>query len=241
MKKTLLLLFLIFAPMRGYASVIANPWMLADPVRTLVGIIISLLKSAETPKVEALMVVTQEEVDALVDGSESYQVDEGTGSAASPVPSEAYDYVNTAVLSNTQKTPYEPLNAKITSGGDMEKVVKEMFFFEATDANPLTDEKRQEIEAVRTDYLTTLAKSYLRTAYEVQEKIIENLDSISADVNADGSIGSVSGIDQTWKTVNKTLIADIGLQIQMMELDAARFLTAQPVRLMSETRPETSN
>ena len=43
-------------------------------------------------------------------------------------------------------------------------------------------------------------------------------------------------MDQTWKAVNRALITDSALQIQLMELDAARFLSIQPVEVLEETQ-----
>lgn len=238
MKKAVLLLFLLFASVKGYAAnPLVNPVMIVDPVRSLISWILKMLHVTEDPLLGAWLDVVQQEVDALVSGDESYLVDQGTGSAAPAVPTEAYDYVNENILASSQKTPYEPLNSRISPDGDMEAVVKELFFAENTDENPLTEAKRKEVEKRRTAYLTALAKHYIQTAYEVQQKVMENMDSVGSDINANGSIGSVSGIDQTWKAVNKTLIADIGLQIELMELDAARFLGVQPIELMTETKP----
>ena len=75
-------------------------------------------------------------------------------------------------------------------------------------------------------------------AYEVQQKVIENMDSLGADIGGSGTIGEISALDQTWSSINKTLIADIALQIQLMELDAARFLSVQPIKIMSKEQPQ---
>ena len=233
MKKIVLALFLVLAPLRGYAGIYTNPWMIVDPVRTLVGIVLTILKAGEDPLLGAWLNVIQEEVDALVSGDESYVVDEGTGTAAGAVPTEAYDYVSESVLSG-KGTPYEPLNSKI-GGGNLENDIKSLFFLEKKDM--ADEEKVKEVEKRRNEYLTTLSKEYIKIAYEVQQKVSANMDSLKTDINGNGSIGAVSGIDQTWKAVNKTLIADIALQIQLMELDAARFLSAQPLELMSEKQP----
>ena len=121
----------------------------------------------------------------------------------------------------------------------MQQVVKEMFFIENEADN--TEAKQAEIVKNRTEYLTTVGKEYTQLAYDVQQKIIDDMSAVSSDINGNGSIGAVAGMDQTWKAVNKALIADIGMQIQLMELDAAKFLSVQPIMIMSEKRPEASN
>ena len=221
-----------------------NPLIMTDSIRGLVGNILSLISLlggslASDPEMGATLNVTQEEVAGLLAGDDiSYKVDEGTGTGANAVPTPTYDYVNEKVLPADLKTPYAALNSKITTGADMEKVVKEMFFI--ANSNEATDEKQAEIQKVRNEYLTKIGKEYTRLAYNVQQKLIEDMDSVSSDINGNGSIGAISGMDQTWKAVNRALIADIAMQIQLMELDAAKFLSVQPFVLLTEERPGAS-
>jgi len=219
-----------------------NPIIMTDSLRGLIGNIMSLMKVGPEPETGAVLNVHQEEVGALEDGDESYRVDEGTGSAdgggSSDLAISAYEYMKEKVFTDSKRTPYAPLNQKLTAGADMKKVVTDMFFIEQESDN--TEAKQAEIVKNRTDYLTTVGKEYTRLAYEMQQKIIDDMSAVSADINGNGSIGAVAGMDQTWKAVNKALIADIGMQIQLMELDAAKFLSVQPIMIMSEERPETS-
>ena len=219
---------------------VLNPPIMTDSLRGLVGNILSLLKNLPEPETGAVLNAHQEEVGALEDGDESYRVDEGTGSggSASDLAISAYDYMKDKVFSDSKRTPYAPLNQKLTSG-NMQQVVKDMFFIQNEADN--TEEKQKEIMSNRTAYLTAVGKEYTKLAYEIQKKIIDDMSAVSADINGNGSIGAVAGMDQTWKAVNKALIADIGLQIQLMELDAAKFLSVQPMMIMTETRPEASH
>lgn len=218
-----------------------NPLAMSDSIRGAIGNIMSLIKVGPEPETGAVLNAHQEEVGALEDGDESYRVDEGTGSAdgAGDLGISAYEYMKEKVFTNSKKTPYAPLNQKLTDGADMKQVVKDMFFIEKEEDN--TEAKQQEVVANRTAYLTTVGKEYTELAYNVQQKIIDDMSAVGADINGNGSIGAVAGMDQTWKAVNKALIADIGMQIQLMELDAAKFLSVQPIMIMSEERPETSN
>lgn len=237
MKKIFVLLFCIFLPIRGWC-IVTNPWIMADPVRSLIGILAVLRKWGDKPEMGAQLNVTEEEVAALMDGDESYIEEEGTGTPAGAVPIATFDYIKEEVLDSDKKTPYAKLNGKI-SDGDMTAVVKQMFFIATSDE--ATDEKKKEIEKTRTDYLTTIGKEYVKMAYGIQQKLIEDMSSISADINGNGSIGAVSGMDQTWKAVNRALITDIAMQIQLMELDAAKFLSVQPFVLMTETQPVSAD
>lgn len=224
-----------------YPNAVINLPIMTDSVRGLVGNIMSLIKVGNEPEMGAVLNVHQASLGALEDGDESYRVDEGTGSAGDggDLAISAYDYMKEKVFSNSKKTPYAPLNQKLTNGANMQQVVKEMFFIENEVDN--TEAKQAEIVKNRTEYLTTVGKEYTKLAYEVQQKIINDMSAVSSDINGNGSIGAVAGMDQTWKAVNKALIADIGMQIQLMELDAAKFLSVQPIMIMSEKRPEASN
>ena len=236
MKKLVFVLFLALAPVQVFGgNPLVNPIHIVDPVRSIVGFILSLINIGEDPVMAAWLNVTQEQVAAAVEGDRSYVTPQGTGSPATEVPVPTYEYVQEKIFSNSNRTPYAPLNSKIAAGGDMEEAVKEVFFYSGDD---LDETKRKEIEKKRKEYVVALGKEYVKMAYEVQQKVIENMSALGTNIGGNGTIGAVSSLDQTWKSVNRSLIADIALQIQLMELDAARFLSAQPVQIMSETPPE---
>lgn len=240
MKKFLLLSFLLLVPMRSWGLIPApwtNPLITHDTISSILSAIITLKTMGESPEMGAIFNVHEEELGALVDGDESYQVSQGTGSKASDLGISAYDYMKEKVFDSKTKSAYGELNKKLTSGADMTAVVKELFFIEKDEDN--TEANQKEVVARRTAYLTAISRDYINEAYNVQKKLIDDMDSISADINGNGSIGATSGADQTWKAINKALIADIGLQIQLMELDAAKFLSVQPIIIMTEKRPST--
>ncbi|MBQ3695697.1 MAG: hypothetical protein II938_01840 [Alphaproteobacteria bacterium] len=223
-----------------HAEVQINPQSMSDSIRGAIGNIMALLPAADGPQMGANINVTQGKADALVTGDASYVVDEGTGAPSnSDLNISAYEYVKENILDNDKKTAYGPLNDKIKSGGDMTAVVKEMFFIENEEDN--TEENKTKIMENRKAYLKTIASDYVYTAYNVREKLIDDMKAISADLNGNGTIGATSGIDQSWRAVNKALIADIAMQIQMLELDAARFLSVQPIVLMPKDRPAVEN
>jgi len=250
MRKLYLVLFLVFIGISGKVfaegkgmqdvpSVEINPPIMTDSVRGLIGNIMTLLKVGPEPETGAVLNAHQEEVGALQDGDESYRVDEGTGTRDdSELKISAYEYMEDEVFADSKWTPYVPLNKKLTAKADMKQVVKDMFFIQ--DESDNTDEKQKEIMSNRNAYLTAVGKKYTDLAYNIQQRIIDDMSAVSANINGNGSIGAVSGMDQTWKAVNRALIADIGMQIQLMELDAAKFLSVQPVMIMTEERPQDS-
>ncbi len=212
---------------------VSDPVSITDSVRNTGSALLNLLALGEEPEMGARLNVTQADVGALVDGTTSYVSEPGTGKPDSgTMPLDTYTYLHNTYLTDKIKTPYSPLNKKLTDSADMEQVVKEMFFLENNaDA---TEEKQEAIRKEREKYLTKIAKEYVKTAYTVQEKLIEDMNVVSSDINGDGSIGATSGTDQTWKAINRALMADIVMQIQLMELDAAKFLSVQPILLMTE-------
>jgi len=208
---------------------------LTDPIRNITGAVLSLLSLGEEPVQMAEVNVKQQEVDALADGDTSYRVNEGKGEAASGLEITAYDYLKEKVLDGNY-TPYAPLNSKINGGeGDTKQAILDLFF--VPDEKTATQEQVDRIEKNRADYLKTISDSYVRLAYETQQKLIDDMDAVTAEISGNGTIGVISGIDQTWRAVNKALIADIALQIEAMELDAAKFLSYQPLIVMDENPP----
>ena len=208
-----------------------------DPIRNATGAVLSLLSLGEEPVQIAEVNVKQQEVGALAEGDTSYQVNEGTGDPASGLDITAYDHLieKDQILSG-KYTPYAPLNNKIDGGkGDTKQAILDLFFL--PNKSTLTQDEVDKVKKNREDYLKTISDAYVRLAYETQMNLATDMDAVTADINANGTIGVISGIDQTWKAVNKALIVDIALQIELMELDAAKFLTYQPVILMDETPP----
>ena len=158
------------APVEMPATPAVNPLEMSDSVRGAFGNIMTLFYQGDEPEMGALINVTQGVADALIDGDESYMVDEGTGSAsgAHDLKISAYDYIKEHVLSSDKKTAYAPLNEKISAGGDMEQVVKVMFFIDTPENN--TDEKQLEILRNRAAYLKAVSRDYTDLAYTVQTK-----------------------------------------------------------------------
>ena len=171
----------------------------------------------------------------MLAGNVSKVEDVGTGETGPGLVTPTFDYINKNVLTAPLKTPYKPLADKLSEGADVRAVVQEMFFL--PDAKSASEKKQQEVLARRTAYLTALGRSYTKLAYGVHQKLISDMNSVAADINGNGSIGATAGLDQTWHAINRALIADIAMQIQLMELDAAKFLSVQPVILMTETPP----
>ena len=223
-------------PVDQPATPAVNPLEMSDSIRGAVGNILTLIDIGEEPELGALINVSEGTAEALIDGDESYIVDEGTGSASGShdLKISSYDYIKEHVLDSGKKTAYTPLNDKIAAGGDMEQIVKDMFFIDTPQND--TDAKQLEIMRNRAAYLKAVSRNYTNLAYTIQTKLIDDMDAISADINGNGSIGAIAGLDQTWKAVNKALIADIAMQIQLIELDAAKFLSIQPFVLMSKDR-----
>ena len=135
----------------------------------------------------------------------------------------------------TNETPYAYFGNQVLniSRDDAKKMIKENFFIE----NPedMTPENVEAIRIRRTQYLQDIGTQYAVIAQEVQTRLIADLQStITTPLNGDGLMGAVSGLYQAWLAACRALMADIGLQIELLELDAAKFLRDQPYNLLKE-------
>ena len=120
------------------------------------------------------------------------------------------------------------------------KLVIDTFFVE--DNEQLTQEKIDEVNNRRVEYLQTIGAEYSLLAQEVQKRLITDLESVNTTTfNGDGLIGAVTGVDQTWLAATRALMADIALQLQLLEVDAAAFLKLQPVEILSAPAGLKSN
>ena len=218
---------------------LSNPMLsMSDGIRGTVGAAMTLWHKGDEPNIGAILNVTEEDVAALQAGDEAYVTEdpnEEKGTAAGDIPTLTYDFINRQVLKNKYWSPYGELNSKIQGGGNLSNVIKEMFFIEHEADN--TEANRAKVQRRRDDYLRTLGREYTRLAYGVHEKLIKDVRGVSATLEGNGTIGTASGVDQTWKAVNRALIADIAMQIELLELDAARFLSVQPLVIMTKERP----
>ena len=248
MKKLVTIVFLLLASISAHATVFTqeypnmkiNPYLTSDSLRSIAGGIMTLvmMASGHGPTLGAVLNVTQEEIGALMEGDVSYVEDVGTGEAGPGLATPTYDYIDKNILTATLKTPYAPLNNRLSSGADYKAIVQDMFFI--PNAAEATEQKQQQVLARRTAYLTALGRAYTQLAYGVHGTLISDMHSVAADINGNGSIGATAGADQTWHAINRALIADIAMQIQLMELDAAKFLSVQPLILMTEAPPTTT-
>ena len=239
----------------------AQPFASGDPATSIVGTVAGLIASFIEPEMGAAVNVTQAEAAALQDGSKKYEQLEMSGSATSQgFGTTAYDYLEQRSMSGSTKTPYAYFNDRLTSlfedeskvtdsaaRGNIQKenynkavqMVKDRFFVEK--AEDLTPEKEAEIRNLRAEYLQTIATDYALTAQEVQTRLASDFDTvITTPFNGDGLLGAISGIDQTWLAATRALMADIALQLQLLELDASKFLDVQPIELLEDPDNSTS-
>ena len=251
-----------------FPNILANQYLGGDPITSMVGTVMSLIASFSEPEMGATVNVTQEEADALESGSESYIMAEMDGSATSQgFSTTAYDYVrqnlfegsgsvtpndsgdgsgssdSSLTITTVKRTAWPYLNNRISdvmTVDDVRKLIIDTFFVE--ESKDLTQEKIDEINNRRIEYLQTIGSEYSLLAQEVQKRLITDLESVNTTTfNGDGLIGAVTGVDQTWLAATRALMADIALQLQLMEVDAAAFLKEQPVDILSAPAGLKSN
>lgn len=232
-------------------------WKTADLGRSIMGIVEGILKLCGEGESKAQLIATQEEVNkgACGGGGSSDKTDTsqgilGTGSAGeSEFSGSAFDYVNENLLKNNGNVGYSGLGSVISSSGDtasmhsdIKNKILEEFFADPTNSEQSTREYQEKILNQRKEYIREASHRHISLAYRVKEQIQNDLSAItSAGVSGDGELGSIAVDSHTLEQMIKIALVDVALQIEMMEADAIQFLMHQPVVLMSETKPSTTN
>ena len=243
------------------AEFLAQQYLGGDPITAMIGTVRGLLESFSEPEMGATVNVIQEEADALEAGSEKYIQAEMDGSATSQgFSTTAYDYVrqnlfeggasitsdsdseggnsesssSTMKFTKVKRSAWPYLNNRINDAMTVDgarKLVIETFFVE--DKEGVSQAKIDEVNKHRIEYLQAIGSEYSLLAQEVQKRLIADLESVNTTTfNGDGLIGAVTGVDQTWLAATRALMADIALQLQLLEVDAAMFLQYQPVEIL---------
>jgi len=223
-------------------NILANHPMAADPYSALVGSIASLIASFNEPELSAMVNIIQEAGDDAEAGDEEY---EGTGEDGTATTTgfshEAYDYVQENVFPSGHRSAWSDLDEavdSVSSIADARQWVIDTFFIE--DEEEMTLENEDKIKTRRTEYLQTIGSDYAVLAQEVQTRLKTDMESVKTTAfNGDGLVGTVSGIDQTWLAGTRALMADIALQLQLLELDAAQFMKEQQVTILE--KPSTAS
>ena len=167
----------------------------------------------------------------------------------SEFPGSAFNYVNTNLLAKEGNVGYKPLKRALASASEtntlrqnIRKAVLDEFFADTTKSEQATTEYQEKIRGQRNAYVQEAASRHVTMGYRVKGHIQNDLAVISsASLSGDGELGAIAVDSHTLEQMVKMELVDLALQMEMMEADAIQFLMHQPVVLMSETKPTSSN
>ena len=101
-----------------------------------------------------------------------------------------------------------------------------------------TEEYKAKISQQRHEYAEEVTKYHTKLGYTVQQNVIADLKKASnAPVATDNEVSAIAIDGQTLDEMIKVTVADLALQIEMMEADAIAFLMQQPIEILPEQRP----
>lgn len=243
-----------------------GPWWAIDLGRSITGIIQGVLTLCGDGDAKAELIAVQEGTNSNADGTSDDSTNTTTASSttatgtagATALTNGVYSYIQSEVLSQTDLTKYSKLQEALSSPNgegsaketceslgfttDRAKqtciAVVETFFADRGDEGN-TEEYKAKILSQRRAYARQVAERHVTLGYNVQQKVIADLQAAAqAPVSSDNEIGAIAIDGQTLDEMLKVTVADLAIQIEMMEADAVNFLVARRVEIMSKDRPE---
>ena len=232
-----------------------------DLGRSITGIIQGVLTLCGDGDAKAELIAVQEGINENADGSAGWEnVNEVSGSTTGTVADTAmqsgvYGYVKSEIMDQTDLSKYAKLQENLQSpqnvgnsqatceslnwNTDRAKqtcmAVVNTLFADKGDEN--TQDYLRQIEKQRQEYANIIAERMATLGYTAQEKVISDLQAASmAPVSSDNEVGSIAIDGQTLDEMLKITVADLALQVEMMEADAVAFLLQQPVEIMPEAK-----
>lgn len=228
-----------------------------DIGRSITGIIQGVLTLCGDGDAKAELIAVQEQINENADGSAGWEnVNEVSGSTTGTVADTAlqsglYGYVKSEIMDQTDLSKYGELQKNLQSpanvGNSQETceslnwnsdrakqtcmAVVNTFFADKGADN--TQAYVEQIQKQRQEYANLIASRMVQLGYTAQQKVVSDLQAASlAPVSSDNEVGSIAIDAQTLDEMLKITVADLALQVEMMEADAMTFLMQQPVEIM---------
>ena len=157
-------------------------------------------------------------------------------------PSDKVTVNGEAIASNARGTCGEGENGLGFTGQSLDvcRGIVNTFFADIGEDN-ITEEYKAQILAQRRAYAKQVGEWHTTIGYEIQQRAAADLVAAArAPVGSDNEIGAIAIDGQTLDEMLKIVVADVGVQIEMMEADAAAFLLHQPIGIMPKEKPVIS-
>lgn len=236
-----------------------GPKWAIDLGRSITGIIQGIMNLSADGNAKAELIAVQEGTNQNADGSagwEPNQIPTGTASGTA-FQNDVYAYVKSEILDQTDLSKYPLLQSNLNAPkgeGNARTTCEKLGFssenqmgtcmavvdtFFADKGAENTQEYFNQIADQRQAYAEYVTARHIALGYNVQQRAITDLrKAAAAPVGSDNEIGEIAIDGQTLDEMLKITVADVALQIEMMEADAAAFLLQQPVEMMPEEKPE---
>lgn len=213
------------------------PKSTVDLGRAISGIIAGVINLCGDGESKAQLIATQETTNKQADGTGDDEANAATTQqaviAASALTNGAYDYVASKLFSG-KPYKYGVLKNELGSKPDYNKArqaVINVFFAKGDKKN---DRGYMEaIRAQRQEYAQVVTKYHMELGRQVQKKITADLaKAAAAPVSSENEVGAMAIDAQTLDEMIKITLADLTLQIELMEADAMAFMLHQRIALI---------
>ena len=242
-------------------AVLAPPKSI-DLGRSITGIIQGVITFTGDGEAKAELIAVQQQANTNADGTGDWSPNPSATGDTKPtaLTNGAYDYVKSEILDQTDLSKYRELQNNLsrpTNVGHSQETCRSLpfttdrarqtcmavvntFFADKGEENDASYENQ--IQRQRQEYANTIAPRFVTLGYTVQQKIIRDLSAAAqAPVAGNNEIASIANDGQTLDEMLKITVADLALQIEMMEADAMAFLLQQPVQIMPPENPNVVN
>lgn len=140
----------------------------------------------------------------------------------------AFDYVNENLIKEAKKST---LGAPQKDYDTAVEYVKRTFYHD--DPKTITPAIEEKIKQARLDYLQEINTNVMSLGIGVQQAILEDAKSIStAPTSGCSFIDDMNVNTKTLSTIIKQTMADLALQIRLLELEAVKEQATQPISLL---------
>lgn len=145
-----------------------------------------------------------------------------------PITNLAFDFVNENMIKDIKK---EKLGKVQTNWDEAVKYIKSTFYHD--DPSTLTPEITNELIRKRQDYLHDVSMNVMSVGIGMQQALVEDAKSISlAPTSGCGYIDDVNINTQTMIALAKQTMAELAIEIRLLELEAIKEQTKQPIALL---------
>ena len=233
-----------------------GPTYSIDLGRAVTGIVQGIIALTGDGAAKAELIAIQEQINENADGTAGWDTIPTGMAEPTDLQNDVYSYVKRNILDQTDLSKYSVLQRNLSAPkgeGNARETCESLGFrqvrqkqtcmavidtFFADKGKYNTQKYQDKILSQRQAYAQKITERHIELGYNVQRRAITDLAAAArAPVSKDNEIAEIAVDGQTLDEMLKITVADLALQIEMMEADALNFMLQQPVEMMPSEKP----